>query len=247
MASLSTLQREILSVLVSLYGEKKHPVKSKEIAERIRVHPGSVRNVMLTLEALGLVKGKRGPRGGYVPSAKVIEYLKSTKTPIILCVQNKCSSTPVSISFTYSLGELVAEVHDFVPIRSPRAGQSTLLLAENYVVEGSVLKYDARERRLIVRVLKLRRADTTNSIEVHSNASILQVAEHMARENNYCVLVKNSEGKLQGYVTLRSILEYLAKRGDPFTPVNVLTKYVERPLDIPARVLLEHGICPEQF
>ncbi|HMK48144.1 MAG TPA: CBS domain-containing protein [Methanocella sp.] len=65
MVELTVIQREILSSLINLFREKGRAIKGEEISERIDRNPGTVRNQMQSLKALGLVEGVPGPKGGY--------------------------------------------------------------------------------------------------------------------------------------------------------------------------------------
>jgi predicted transcriptional regulator len=66
---LSLIQRDILITLITLYHQHSHSIKGEEIADRIQRNPGTVRNQMQALKAIGLVDGVPGPKGGYVPTA----------------------------------------------------------------------------------------------------------------------------------------------------------------------------------
>ncbi|WP_321506426.1 CBS domain-containing protein [uncultured Methanoregula sp.] len=72
---LSLIQRDILITLITLYHQHSHTIKGEEIAERIQRNPGTVRNQMQALKAIGLVDGVPGPKGGYIPSALAYEEL----------------------------------------------------------------------------------------------------------------------------------------------------------------------------
>ncbi len=72
---LSLIQKDILITLISLYHQHSQPVKGEEIAEVIRRNPGTVRNQMQALKAIGLVDGTPGPRGGYNPTAQAYRAL----------------------------------------------------------------------------------------------------------------------------------------------------------------------------
>ena len=65
MVELTVIQREILSALINIFREKGRAIKGEEISERIDRNPGTVRNQMQSLKALGLVEGVPGPKGGY--------------------------------------------------------------------------------------------------------------------------------------------------------------------------------------
>jgi hypothetical protein len=65
---LSLIQKDILITLITLYHQHSHSIKGEEIAEMILRNPGTVRNQMQALKAIGLVDGVPGPKGGYIPT-----------------------------------------------------------------------------------------------------------------------------------------------------------------------------------
>ncbi len=72
---ISSVQREILGALIELYEKRKETIRGEDIAELLHRTPGTVRNQMQTLKALGYVDGVPGPRGGYTPAMKAYEAL----------------------------------------------------------------------------------------------------------------------------------------------------------------------------
>ena len=79
---LSSSQERILTALVNLAdGDDSHAdgkdsvVCGRAIAEAIGRDPGTVRNRMQGLRALGLVEGVPGPNGGYMPTSTAYETL----------------------------------------------------------------------------------------------------------------------------------------------------------------------------
>ncbi len=68
---LSPIQKDILITLITLYHQSSHSIKGEEIADVLKRNPpGTVRNQMQALKALGLVDGGvPGPKGGYSPTA----------------------------------------------------------------------------------------------------------------------------------------------------------------------------------
>jgi len=72
---LSLIQKDILITLITLYHQHSHPIKGEEIAEVIKRNPGTVRNQMQALKAIGLVDGIPGPKGGYNPTAEAYKEL----------------------------------------------------------------------------------------------------------------------------------------------------------------------------
>jgi predicted transcriptional regulator len=78
---LTQTQREVLEALVKLYEKERRLIKSIEIARMIGKDEGTVRNVISSLRSLGLLDSKTGPSGGYTPTLKAIELIK---TPALL-------------------------------------------------------------------------------------------------------------------------------------------------------------------
>jgi len=72
---LSLIQKDILITLITLYHQQSHSIKGEEIADMIQRNPGTVRNQMQALKAVGLVDGVPGPKGGYIPTALAYEEL----------------------------------------------------------------------------------------------------------------------------------------------------------------------------
>lgn len=73
---ISPTQREILEALIELYEKKKETVKGEDISALLKRTPGTIRNQMQTLKALGYVDGVPGPKGGYIPAMKAYEALE---------------------------------------------------------------------------------------------------------------------------------------------------------------------------
>ena len=73
---ISPTQREILEALIELYEKKKETVKGEDISAMLNRTPGTIRNQMQTLKALGYVDGVPGPKGGYIPAMKAYEALE---------------------------------------------------------------------------------------------------------------------------------------------------------------------------
>ncbi|MCD1294942.1 hypothetical protein CUJ83_08020 [Methanocella sp. CWC-04] len=78
MVELTVIQREILTSLINLFREKGRAIKGEEISERIDRNPGTVRNQMQSLKALGLVEGVPGPKGGYKATSSAYQALNLT-------------------------------------------------------------------------------------------------------------------------------------------------------------------------
>jgi len=77
---LSLIQKDILITLISLYQKHSHPIKGEDIAEVIKRNPGTIRNQMQSLKAIGLVDGVPGPKGGYNPTSLAFRELDLDST-----------------------------------------------------------------------------------------------------------------------------------------------------------------------
>ena len=76
---LSLIQKEILITLITLYHQHSHAIKGEEIADVLNRNPGTVRNQMQALKAIGFVDGVPGPKGGYNPTAMAYRELNLSK------------------------------------------------------------------------------------------------------------------------------------------------------------------------
>ena len=76
---LSLIQKEILITLITLYHQHSHAIKGEEIAEVLNRNPGTVRNQMQALKAIGFVDGVPGPKGGYNPTSLAYRELNLSK------------------------------------------------------------------------------------------------------------------------------------------------------------------------
>jgi predicted transcriptional regulator len=72
---LSLIQKDILITLITLYHRQSHSIKGEDIANLIQRNPGTVRNQMQALKAIGLVDGVPGPKGGYIPTGLAYKAL----------------------------------------------------------------------------------------------------------------------------------------------------------------------------
>jgi hypothetical protein len=77
---LSLIQKDILITLITLYHKHSHSIKGEEIADKIQRNPGTVRNQMQALRAIGFVDGVPGPKGGYIPTALAYKELNLNVT-----------------------------------------------------------------------------------------------------------------------------------------------------------------------
>ncbi len=75
---LTPSQSEILNAVINLFQKEDDAVKGEKVAESINRNPGTIRNQMQSLKALGLIEGVPGPKGGYKPTSKAYQALDYT-------------------------------------------------------------------------------------------------------------------------------------------------------------------------
>ncbi len=121
---LTPIQKDILYALITLYKKKGGaPVKGEEISELINRNPGTVRNQMQALRALGLVEGAPGPKGGYRPTAKAYELLAITKP-------DEAVKVPVVVNGVL-IEDLSAEEMNFPSLSHPEVCQARVRVIGN--------------------------------------------------------------------------------------------------------------------
>ena len=128
---LSLIQKEILITLITLYHQHSHAIKGEEIAEILKRNPGTVRNQMQALKAIGLVDGVPGPKGGYNPTALAYRELNLSNLDQEASVPLMRKGEPVP-------GVRVTEV-DFVTLCHPDLCHAVIKLV------GSVKAFDIGE------------------------------------------------------------------------------------------------------
>lgn len=157
---LTQIQKDILLALITL-ARQKGPVaiKGEEIAEMINRNPGTVRNQMQALRALGLVEGVPGPKGGYRPTAKSYEVLSITPME---------EEAPVPVYVNGELiEELVPEEIDFTTLRHPEVCQANIRLLgdiKSINIGDSVRIGPTPVNELVIVGEVVGRDDTQNSI-----------------------------------------------------------------------------------
>jgi predicted transcriptional regulator len=177
---LTQIQKDILYALITLYKKKAgSSIKGEEIAELINRNPGTVRNQMQALRALGLVEGVPGPKGGYRPTAKAYELLAIT-TP------EESVRVPVAVN-NVLVEDLSAEELVLPSLSHPKVCQARVRIL------GDIKKINTGDRviigptpvnELMIYGVVMGRDDTTNSIVISTDKIVAlpkdKVGEHMS-------------------------------------------------------------------
>lgn len=227
---LTQIQKDILYALITLYKKRAGgSVKGEEIAELINRNPGTVRNQMQALRALGLVEGVPGPKGGYRPTAKAYELLSVTRP-------EEAVKVPVVVNGNV-MEELTAEEIDLPSISNPKACQARVRLigdikkispGDNVVVGptpvnemmvyGKVVGRDDTENTIVIDIEKIVALpkDTVGEhmsspiIAIDAGEKVIDAAKVLAENNIYCTPVKKND-RFVGILTLDHVVKAVAE------------------------------------
>lgn len=227
---LTQIQKDILYALITLYKKKAGgSIKGEEIAELINRNPGTVRNQMQALRALGLVEGVPGPKGGYRPTSKAYELLSITKPEESVVV-------PVVVNDTV-FEDLSVEEIDLPSVSNPDVCQARIRIlgdikkiapgdritvgptpVNEILVQGRVVGRDDTANTVIIdidEIIALPK-DTVGEhmssliITIDANAKVIDGAKLLAEKEIYCAPVKK-DGKFVGVLTLDHIAKAVAE------------------------------------
>lgn len=227
---LTQIQKDILYALITLYKKKAGgSIKGEEIAELINRNPGTVRNQMQALRALGLVEGVPGPKGGYRPTSKAYELLSITKPEESVVV-------PVVVNDTV-FEDLSVEEIDLPSVSNPDVCQARIRIlgdikkiapgdritvgptpVNEILVQGGVVGRDDTANTVIIDIDKIIALpkDTVGEhmssliITIDANAKVIDGAKLLAEKEIYCAPVKK-DGKFVGVLTLDHIAKAVAE------------------------------------
>ena len=223
---LTQIQKDILYALITLYKKKGGaPVKGEEISELINRNPGTVRNQMQALRALGLVEGAPGPKGGYRPTAKAYELLSVTKP-------EEAVKVPIVVNGVL-MEDLSAEEMILPSLSHPEVCQARIRVIGNtrrilpgdeviigptpvneMLVYGKVMGRDDTENAIIINIRKIY-ALPKDKVEEHMSTPIITVnADDPVKEASK-VLVENrihrapvkEDGKFTGIFSLANAVK----------------------------------------
>lgn len=242
MFALTPFQREILVAVVSAYQVSGEPVKSTEISERVNAHPGSIRNALLTLRAIGFIESKKGPRGGYIPTAKAFEYYNKTYKSILICNQIECYSTILQGLMLFQFGELLATLYDIKTMPRVQQNDNVTIVVDNVIFEGTIVKYDKKNRNMEIKVRKAIHVNRITSHTINPDTPIIQVLKYMIETCSKCLYIHGYENT-GGLVIFSDILDYIANNGSILNSIRILLRPIKKYNGTTSRRALELGIC----
>ncbi|RLE50228.1 MAG: hypothetical protein DRJ31_02065 [Candidatus Methanomethylicota archaeon] len=160
---LKVQQQTMLSALVELYENLGRAVKSEELAKVLKRDDGTIRNVMNNLKLLGFVESIQGPKGGYIPTLKALEYFKTKRTEqktrkVKIYVSNaQCEAELIELRLLDVFDSCKAAIRfsEPTPCIKPDTFIRLNLTPSNIIVEGKVLKKDYIRNEVIIEVSRM--------------------------------------------------------------------------------------------
>jgi len=236
------IQREILSALIELYEKKKEAVKGADISSMLRRTPGTIRNQMQTLKALGYVDGVPGPKGGYIPAVKAYEALELevVKEPCIVHIYR--NGEPVE-------GVMVQKI-EFTSVQNPDECMSRVTVtgdsrrifehdivkvgptpSNHIIITGEVVGRDDTRRELLIASHSISSVPKGKVIDVAAK-NVVSFRPDMRLKECAKILADNrirsapvlKGGKIVGIVTESEIVKAYAEGGHDRTAGDVAVK-----------------------
>ncbi len=227
---LTQIQKDILYALITLYKKKAGgSVKGEEIAELINRNPGTVRNQMQALRALGLVEGVPGPKGGYRPTAKAYELLsvtrpeESVKVPVIVngTIMDELSAEEIVLPSISNPNTCQARIRIIGDIKKIAPGDNVVVgptPVNEMMVYGKVVGRDDTENTIVLDIEKIVALpkDTVGEhmsspiITADANDKVIDAAKVLAENGIYCTPVVK-DGKFVGIFTLDHVAQAIAE------------------------------------
>src|SRR5659263_539274 len=229
---LSSVQKEILSALISLYRRNSRSIRGEEIAEVLGRNPGTIRNQMQSLKALKLVEGVPGPKGGYKATSAAYRELQ--------------------------LDTLAEEAHVVLVKNGAEVNDGDLLKlgptpVNRLTIKGTVCGRNDAENTVIILVSEMvsppkapiSEYASTSLITIDINAPLQQVAKILNKNNIHGAPVMGNS-RLVGMVTLTDLGKAIAtgnfgSAGDIMNQ-NVFTVEEDKPVYEAMRLFTEYSV-----
>jgi hypothetical protein len=261
---LTSVQKEILSALVSLYRRNSRSIRGEEIAQMLGRNPGTIRNQMQSLKALQLVEGVPGPKGGYKATSAAYRELEldtMAEEAHVVLVKNGAEMSDVlieEIDFTTvahpdvcsAAIKVIGNVREFAIGDILKLGPTPI---NKLILKGTVCGRNDAENKVIILVSEMVALPKAPVSEYASNALVTidvntplqEVAKILIERNIHGAPVKRGS-QLVGVVTLKDLGKALAagnlgSAGDIMSQ-NLLVVEEDRPVYEAMRLFEEHNV-----
>ena len=189
---LTSIQKNIIIALINLQRQKDRSIKGEEIAEVIQRNPGTVRNQMQLLKALGLVEGVPGPKGGYKPTGTAFDTLRIQQL-------NNESTVPIYKNDLAVNGATAAEI-SFTTVRNSEVCNGVIRIlgsTKDFLMDDKIQIGPTPVNRLTIRGEVTGRDDTSNSILFNITEMISLPKKHVKHYMKYPPLLVNLNVSIQ--------------------------------------------------
>lgn len=231
MEKLPSTYAAVLHTLIELYDLRKRPVKSKEIAKKLNINEGTIRNIMISLKIMGFIDSKTGPYGGYVPTQKAYEFLKS---PSLLPIAYDI--VPIIIN-SVRTGVYVASI-ELLDILNPLGNRAIIRIVGNVrdikigdkvrigptinsriIIEGIVVDKSQVSNEIVIQIQKLIAIPkvkvceimSRNLLTVHVDTSLREAAKIFASHRIRALPVVDNESRIVGLLTTSDLAQAFSK------------------------------------
>jgi predicted transcriptional regulator len=239
---LTPIQKDIIIALINLQRQKDRAIKGEEIAEVIQRNPGTIRNQMQLLKALGLVEGVPGPKGGYKPTGSAYEALRiqqlKNESVVPLYKNNMIvdNSTAAEISFTTvrnsdacdGVVRVIGSTKDFMMGDKFQIGPTPV---NHLIIRGEVTGRDDTSNSIlfnITEMISLPKKHVKQYMKyppllVNTNSSIQEATRFFLRNNIHGALVED-KGKIVGIISYTDIAHTFAQGKLNVKVKDIMTK-----------------------
>ncbi|KUO92126.1 MAG: histidine kinase [Thermocladium sp. ECH_B] len=244
MESLPQTFIKILESLVELHSNYKRPIKSKEIAIRLGMNEGTVRNIMISLRAMGFIDSKTGPYGGFTPSQKAMEILRSPSM-----MAGISDIAPLSIdkggATMYATNiELLDMLNPFITkaiikvmgnLRQLQLGSLVRIgptTNARIVIEGQVVDKNEQMREIVISIrkfisipkVKVKEISSKNVLVISRTEPLHNAARIFSEKKIRALPVIDTDGKLVGLITSTDVARAYAENN-----LNAIVEQYMRP------------------
>ncbi|MFN3527722.1 MAG: CBS domain-containing protein [Candidatus Altarchaeaceae archaeon] len=223
---LTAIYRENLIALIEIYEKTKTAVRGEEIAKVLNKTPGTIRNQMQTLRALGYVEGIPGPKGGYKPTILAYNELHMKKAQYLVEVPiyqdnekvegiNVQQITFTDINNPQECKSIITVIGDTTKIRefaNLKIGPTPI---NKIILIGKVIGRDDTERKILLdtkTIVSIPKQKVSELISFQHlitfpfNMSIKECEKILIEKNIESAPVINPNGTLLGILSLREIV-----------------------------------------
>ncbi len=239
---ITPIQKDIIIALINLQRQKNRSIKGEEIAEVIQRNPGTIRNQMQLLKALGLVEGVPGPKGGYKPTGSAYDalHIQQLKNESVVplyrnnMIVNNATAAEISFKTIRNLDacdgvvRILGSTKDFMMDDKLQIGPTPV---NHLIIRGEVTGRDDTTNSIlfnITEMISLPKKQVKHYMKhpplfVNMNSSIQEATRLFIRNNIHGALVEE-KGKIVGIIAYTDIAHTIAQ-GKPNVKVkDIMTK-----------------------